>query len=168
MENLIPSNLTRLVKSYFNEIIDLLSLLFLWFSNDFVRQYAGREIVVVGVNGILGVNSDTIIEKEPTDQLHPDSRIPPAIKWTVIKIEADTFALQYSGQFNYFLSIGGAGVLLQEHLQGDEIFTLARDHDKYGIRTSGPGKYLSIGAAEGIIPRPSLDVFEKFELFVVT
>lgn len=142
-------------------------LFLLWVSDEFVRQFSGREIIIVGNNGIFGVNSDATIGVVSSDQLRSNTRVPPGIRLTVVRIEADTFALHYSGQFNYFLSIGSSDVLLRKNLDGDETFTLARDHDNYGIRTVGPNRFLSIGSRDGIVSRPNFDGDEKFRLFVL-
>lgn len=111
---------------------------------------------------------DTIIEKEPTDQLRPDSRIPPGIRLNVVKVTADTFGLRYSDQFNYFLSIGSVDnvVLLSTNLKDNETFTLTSDHEKYGIRRAGPNSFLSISENGGIFSTPNFAADEKFQLFV--
>lgn len=142
-------------------------LFLLWDSDDFVRQFTGREIIIVGNNGIFGVNSDASIGVVSGDQLRAGTRVPPGIRLTVVKVETDTFALHYSGQFNNYLSIGTSDVLLRKNLNADETFTLARDHDYYGIRTVGPSHYLSMGSRDGIVSRPALNGDEKFRLYVL-
>lgn len=139
------------------------------FSDTFVSQYAGSEIAIVGVNGILGVKSDATIVKVSPDQLREKSRIPPGIKWTVIRIDASTFALRYSGHFNYFLSIGSVDnvVTLRKNISDNETFTLASDPDNYGIRRAGPKSFLSISGDGGILSTPNFAADEKFQLFVV-